>query len=281
METNSSGKELGNLVKKLALIKGELGAIQKDAKHQQGYSYHSSEQVLGMLNQKTSEKGLMIIPSCNLRETITPVDGQTRVFYDYQFLIIDADSGASITATWSQDAPMSMATKSGAIIADDKASGKAHTYAFKYWLMKVFMVSSQDDVDLDENHQEDKSSAPAKSAPPKTAPTPQKVETPSNNSRGVPSCANGNPEPMNQVEVFTNSKNTKQVRIDNATMFGFEALDLLGVNVPHEDGTYEVPALLVRAEQSGQYWNIVKLMRVEDKTIAMLENKKWQVVTYD
>lgn len=165
-------QELANLVKKLALIKGDIGAIEKDAKHQQGYSYYSSESILGMLNQKTSEQGIMIIPSSTFREVVTPEDGLTRVFYDYQFLIIDADSGASITATWSQDAPMSMATKAGAVIADDKASGKAHTYAFKYWLMKVFMVSSKDDVDLDANHQQERKQTQAPKAD-NQAPKPQ------------------------------------------------------------------------------------------------------------
>lgn len=264
-------KAIAGLAKKLATISGELGAVQKDAQMSGGsvrYMYHSADAVLSTLNHKLAANNIIVVPSAQFNTLLEPVDGLTRVLYDYQFLIIDGDTGATIEATWSQDAPMSMNTKySDTPVADDKASGKAHTYAFKYWLMKMFMVSTRDDSDLDTNSPDDYQNAAPR-------PQPQRQQ---NGGNDKPSGADGEPEPVTQVEVFTNKKGGKQVKIDNATMFGFDALELLGLQVPHDDGTYEVPALLVSVKENNGYWNINALKLIEDDSVVVLDNRKWKI----
>ncbi len=138
---------LGSLFTKLATISGEIGAIAKDAKHQQGYSFQSADSVMAHLNPLLAQHNIVIIPMATQTRLETPNDGITRYVIDYEFVICDGDTGATFTAAWQGEAPTGYAGGK----ADDKAMGKAHTYALKYWLLKLFKVTSKDDVGLDTN----------------------------------------------------------------------------------------------------------------------------------
>jgi len=139
---------LSSLFAKIALISSKVGAIQKDANHPQNYKYHSADGVMGALNSLMSEYGLVIIPSASNVELI-----ENRYVILYQFTLCDAETGEIFGANWTGEAPLTIARKEGAPVVDDKAMGKAHTYAYKYWLLKLFMISTVDTDDLDSNHQ--------------------------------------------------------------------------------------------------------------------------------
>lgn len=138
---------LGNLFTKLAKISGELGAIPKSAKHQQGYMYQSADDVMSHLNPLLASHNIVIVPMATKTRLETPADGISRYVIDYEFVICDGDTGETFVAAWQGDIPTGYAGNK----VDDKAMGKAHTYALKYWLLKLFKVTSQDDVDLDRN----------------------------------------------------------------------------------------------------------------------------------
>jgi hypothetical protein len=139
---------LGNLFTKLAKISGELGAIPKSAKHQQGYMYQSADDVMSSLNPLLASHNIVIVPMATKTRLETPADGISRYVIDYEFVICDGDTGETFVAAWQGDIPTGYAGNK----VDDKAMGKAHTYALKYWLLKLFKVTSQDDADLDRNN---------------------------------------------------------------------------------------------------------------------------------
>src|SRR5690606_19764338 len=86
---------------------------------------------------------------------------------------IDAETGETLSQKWSSAAPHTLITRDGKEYGDDKALGKAHTYAEKYFLLRTFMITSKDDPDLDQNNDR---------AAPKLAP---KVEPPAQPTNGA------------------------------------------------------------------------------------------------
>ena len=156
-----TGAFLAPLYSKIAVISGKIGAIQKDANHPQNYKYHSADAILGALNHLMSEHGLVIIPTAR---GVGVEDG--RYIITYRYLICDAETGASVPAEWTGEAPLGITRKDGTISLDDKAMGKAHTYAYKYWLMKLFMISTIDTDDLDGNDSQTKQAPKQKQSAP-------------------------------------------------------------------------------------------------------------------
>jgi hypothetical protein len=180
MSENQQG--LAGLFKKISIIQGELGAVPKDAQHQQRYMYHSADAVMGALNPLLTKYSLVIIPSTipssdNAR-VIEGADGLTRWLIDYEFTIADGETGAFFVAHWTSEGVMSVGkADDGTPKADDKSMGKAHTYALKYWLIQLFKISTKDTVDLDQNNQDgdERSAKPA---------TPHVLDKPDNVSDG-------------------------------------------------------------------------------------------------
>jgi hypothetical protein len=161
-----TGEALAPLFAKIAIISSKIGAIHKDKKHAQGYDYHSADAIMGALNELMAQHGLVVIPTT---KTVGIEEG--RYVISYRFMLCDAETGMVFSADWLGEAPLGIARKDGSIAPDDKAMGKAHTYAYKYWLMKLFMISTVDTDDLDTNHQESTpASKPAAKSQAKQAP---------------------------------------------------------------------------------------------------------------
>lgn len=179
---------LGNLFTKLAKISGELGAIPKDAKHQQNYMYQSADNVMAHLNPLLSAHNIVIIPMATKTRLETPADGISRYVIDYEFVICDGDTGETFVAAWQGDIPTGYAGNK----VDDKAMGKAHTYALKYWLLKLFKVTSQDDVDLDGNNHTYSNQPPAKTS----KPVPAQTSTPASGNAATRQRGNGDGTPV-------------------------------------------------------------------------------------
>jgi hypothetical protein len=136
---------MSSVFKKIALVMSEIGSIPKDAQHQQGYSYQSIQAVSARLNTVMSKHGLLCLPSVASWHV---VDGRYIVEYDMQF--VDADSGDSVHRSWVSEATLGITKKDGGFMIDDKAMNKAHGNALKYFLLRTFIVSAQDDPDGDE-----------------------------------------------------------------------------------------------------------------------------------
>lgn len=142
---------IGKLFARIAKVAQSLGAIKKDKKHPQGYDYFSSDVVMGHLNGLLSDNGLMIIPSVvGTPEVIREHDNSERWLIHYEFTIGDIDGNVFISH-WVGEAPLKVRGSNNTTFSDDKSIGKAHTYAYKHWLMKIFMVSTVDSDDLDAN----------------------------------------------------------------------------------------------------------------------------------
>lgn len=144
-----SGQNIGALYARIAKTAAAVGAVAKDKNHPQNYKYISANAVMGHLVAAMAENGLAVIPRIVKREVITETDGFQRWLIDYQFIIGDAD-GNTIIVDWVGEAPLKV-TGSKGLYSDDKSLGKAHTYAHKYFLMKLFLVSDVEVDDLDEN----------------------------------------------------------------------------------------------------------------------------------
>lgn len=160
MATENSNQGLASLFAKIATISGKIGAIQKDATHAQNYKYHSADAIMGALNHLMSEHGLVIIPTAPRVTT-----ENERYVIQYEFVLCDAETGETFAAKWAGEAPLGMQRKDGTISIDDKAMGKAHTYALKYWLLKLFMISTVDTDDLDTNDNSHASKPTSKPSP--------------------------------------------------------------------------------------------------------------------
>lgn len=153
---------IGKLFARIAKVSGELGKLKKDATHAQGYAYHSADSIMGHINSLMAENGLAVIPTVL---DCTVVDGSDKIqrwLITYEFAIGDID-GNVFSSRWTGEAPMQGKKQDGTLYADDKSMGKAHTYAYKYWLQKLFMISTVDSDDLDTNVTDSASQKPAQS----------------------------------------------------------------------------------------------------------------------
>lgn len=134
MEQKSFG-----VYKKIAQVMGLVGTVDKDAHHGQGFQYQSAEAVTSALRGHMATVGLIMLSEC-----VGSDDTGSQWICDYRFTFVDTDDGSHHTLSWQQATPH----KGG---KDDKAMGKNHTYAQKYFLLRTFMISSKDDPDADTN----------------------------------------------------------------------------------------------------------------------------------
>lgn len=114
----------------------DLGRIQKNGRNEfQGYDYVTESDIMDAVRDKLAEKNLFIYT------TVTDVNHEgelTTVRVSY--IITDADSGESVTLQ-----SVGQGKDKG-----DKGVYKAITGAYKYFLMKTFLMSSGDDPETDD-----------------------------------------------------------------------------------------------------------------------------------
>lgn len=126
-----------NLYQRIAKITAEIGTIKKEGTNTyHNYKYVTEAQLMEKLAELCIKHGVTIIPSVEnvaQEENITHVSMSFRVFCtdDPQQEFISSFVG------YGQD-------------SQDKGPYKAMTGAYKYFLMKTFMVSSDDDPERDE-----------------------------------------------------------------------------------------------------------------------------------
>ena len=136
MEDKSS-----NLYQKMAKIMEIVGKIEKDGYNKfNKFSYQSIEAVNTAVRSAMNVHGVIMFSECVSAEVV-----EMQWNCQYEFTFVDITSGEARSCKWHQATPL--ANNKG--VVDDKAMGKIHTYAQKYFLMRTFLVSTKGDIDLD------------------------------------------------------------------------------------------------------------------------------------
>ncbi len=134
-----------NIFKKIPMIMGEVGAIEKNRKNQaQGYSFRGIDDVYHAMQPLLAKHGVFFAPNV-LRETREERTGKSGGTLIYTVLAVEfiffADDGSSFKAS----------TVGEAMDSGDKSANKAMSAALKYALLQVFCIPTQEDNDM-ENH---------------------------------------------------------------------------------------------------------------------------------
>lgn len=131
-----------NLYQKMAHVSLNVGAIAKNEKHYSGYMFQSIEAVSDALRNLMADIGLVMFTECTSYEWL-----EGHWVCSYIFTFVDADTGKSQACHW-QQSTQAVSAKGK---VDDKAMGINHSYAQKYFLMRTFLISSNQDVDENED----------------------------------------------------------------------------------------------------------------------------------
>lgn len=126
-----------NLYKKIHAVMGMVEYLKKDGEVRYGegvqYRYVSEEKVTTEVRKAMLEVGLVIVPVSTMQRQ---VDRITYVDTKYKLVNVDQPDDyvniSSVGAGWD---------------SQDKGPGKAMTYAYKYALLRTFMIPSGEDPD--------------------------------------------------------------------------------------------------------------------------------------
>jgi len=159
--------ELCQLYRKLSTITGELGTVRKAGRHAQGWTYATYSDVAFAVGEQLAKHRVAIIPTMTGTTRETSGNGVLATA-TFDFVIADAETGASFTVRWTGEA-YDAGTK-------DKAIQKAATSAQKYLLMRLFLIGSEDPTDdPDSGHVTGKSGRREEEKPTRPL-SPQKVK---------------------------------------------------------------------------------------------------------
>lgn len=150
-----------SLYEKLLKIKESVEYLKKENEGQQ-YNFVSSSQVIGALRKKMNEYKLLLVPEVedarynvvtektNAKGNLT-VDLLTEIFITYKWVNVE-NPGETLKVKWYGQ---------GVDTSGEKGTGKAYTYAEKYFLLKFFNIpTDKDDPDFFQEKQEGKRTKP-------------------------------------------------------------------------------------------------------------------------
>ncbi len=239
---------MSKVAQKIVLVMKRIGAVKKTERHQTGYNYQSIDEAMNEIRPLMADVGLVVIPSI-VDSELQPLEGAIpRRLIKYEYLLIDADSGESVTVGWQADPVLGMFSKDGRWLEDDKAMGKGHTYALKYFLLRLFLVSSKDDVDTDQNAHEP---TPARN----NAPAPQTSDSEVGDKGLI----------ITDLVTVTNTQNGGKRYVFSAEgvnvgMFKSEMLKALFGDIALNDGENTLPKpVRVEWERNGKYANVKQI----------------------
>lgn len=177
---------------KMVKIMAAVGNVAKSGRNDfQKYNFIQSDDVIDAVRTEMVKNNVVLFPRMIGYEQTAESKGFHAVVH-FEFTLIDADSGETLSGTWYGEA-----SDSG-----DKGFSKAGTSALKYWLLKTFMISAgEPDADKDSPEVDhDKKSAQSKlrgngqqerRIPPKTNSTSQKNGNAPDNGTDDQKPANG------------------------------------------------------------------------------------------
>lgn len=134
----------GEIFKKIPAIMKDIEPIAKGRKNQQqGYSYRGVDDVMNELSPILSKHGVFPVTTVLVSNPLEPITSKsgTAGFHavrTYQFRLY-AEDGSFIEGT----------VEGESSDFGDKAIGKAHSYAYRDFLMKTFVIPTEGDHDTD------------------------------------------------------------------------------------------------------------------------------------
>jgi len=120
-----------SLAQKLAEVMAEVGPIRKRGRNTHfNYTYPTEEDVVTAIREKLAVRGVVLLPAV----TATRREGKLTTL-DMQFTFVDGATNERLTMPW---------TAAGEDAAD-KGVWKAITGGVKYFLLKTFLIPTNDD----------------------------------------------------------------------------------------------------------------------------------------
>jgi hypothetical protein len=128
------------LALKMARVMAEVSTVPKNGRNDfHGYDYIMESDLVDQLRGKLAAQGVAIFPSIREHVVSQVQDARGRAQYmatvTLDVTFIDGDSGDQMTTTWVGQG----------VDAGDKSYYKAYTGAFKYALLKTFLIAGEDD----------------------------------------------------------------------------------------------------------------------------------------
>lgn len=137
--------DMAGLFLKMARVMGDLHGISKDGTNKfHNYDYVSADGIANLVRPVMAKHGLAFFYTMTRVETF-----ETSYMVHYRMTIADGESGGMLHSHIAQD--VQHTNRKGN--QDDKALGKAHTIAQKYFLMRTFLLGASDDEDSDGDEQ--------------------------------------------------------------------------------------------------------------------------------
>ena len=144
LEVQTQKEDYPRIYSLMALAAGQIGAVTKDKRTQQGdkYFYRGIDDVMNALHPVLAELGITIIPEViDQQRTERTTKSGANLLYSiltirYHFY---APDGSSVTAT----------VVGEAMDSGDKASNKAMSVAYKYACFQAFCIATEEMEDPD------------------------------------------------------------------------------------------------------------------------------------
>lgn len=157
----------GLIYQKIPAIMREVGAVGKNKKNQgQGYNFRGIDDMYNALHEHLSNAGVFATPRVIKREREERTTGKGGLLI-YTILDVEhifyAEDGSNI----------SVITTGEAMDSGDKSSNKAMSAAFKYALMELFCIPTEEKLDTEYSNPEP---APRKRAPEPQQQAPQRPQ---------------------------------------------------------------------------------------------------------
>ena len=254
---------------KMVKIMAAVGNVAKGGRNDfQKYDFVQSDDVLDAVRIEMVKNNVVLFPRMIGYEQTAETKGFHAVVH-FEFTLIDADSGETMSGTWYGEA-----SDSG-----DKSFSKAGTSALKYWLLKTFMISANEpDADKDSPEFDHKE----KSAQSKLRGNGQQErrigskndEKGSNSSVGGNSPVSGSESKQWTATALTvrEDKNKKPYMVfttpdGKPTLRGREMFRAAGYDVEawtEINSTHDiVPPAVLTVEQNGQFWNVTAVKKAD------------------
>ncbi len=141
----AAAKDARTIHERMSAIQADLPPIGKDQKNQQqGFMFRGHDDVMNALNPLLAKHGVFFLPDVLERVTSQRTTGKGSTMFEVSLLVeftFYGAAGDSVKGSaWGEGTDMG-----------DKATSKAMTMAFKYWLTQAFAISTTDAADPDKD----------------------------------------------------------------------------------------------------------------------------------
>lgn len=156
-----------NLFQRINSVMMALEAIDKTGENKfQHYNFIKAETLFAALQKKLATAGIVVIPTIEKMEVSPGGDKSPVLMATMKFRVVNADDPADFfEVPWMAQAGAN----------DDKGANKCATSGMKYFLMRLFFISDEEDPDAEEAAAP---VAPAKRQPPRAPQAPAPAQEP-------------------------------------------------------------------------------------------------------